>query len=337
MHTFPSRESVSSEAAPSAITSKRAFHPSSAIILIGVSMLMGIVLVSLSALRMREPIGAPPATNTRQILLESTSPSSMPATLVLDELPPSSIVPILTPPVEPVLALANKGVVQNEDWISYIRTSNGVQMALVPAGCFTMGSVSVYSNEAPVADVCFEAPFWIDVAEVSNEQYGSAGYFTDYDLPRETVSWFEAAAFCEARGAHLPTEAEWEYAARGPDGLLYPWGGRFVEEYVLYRNNSSGHTRVIGAQPGNQSWVGALDMSGSVAEWTSSLYRLYPYDAQDGREVNGSADSINARVIRGGSWWTIYPLDLRTTVRYGSIPTNVSNYVGFRCARSSDS
>ncbi|MBN1430924.1 MAG: SUMF1/EgtB/PvdO family nonheme iron enzyme [Anaerolineae bacterium] len=238
--------------------------------------------------------------------------------------------------INPALVLASAGVRGNSDWVPYSQTFDGVEMALVPVGCFEMGSMGVYSNEAPVHEQCFDAPFWIDVYEVSNEQYGSSGYFQGDNLPRELVSWFDAAAFCKGRGMRLPTEAEWEYASRGPDGLLYPWGGRFLENGVVYRGNSDGHTRGIDTGAGNQSWVGAFDMSGNVGEWVSSLYRVYPYDAMDGREVGGDIDGTNARVIRGGSWWTVYPLDLRAATRYGSIPTNVSNHVGFRCARSHD-
>lgn len=265
---------------------------------------------------------------------DGISQSATPAILTPSSMPTPSITPSPAPTADPALDLAEQGVDDNSDWTAYIQTFDEVKMALVPVGCFRMGAVGVYRNEVPVHEICFNTPFWIDMSEVSNNQYGAPGYFEGDELPHETVSWFEAVAFCEVRGGRLPTEAEWEYAARGPDDLPYPWGARFVDGYAVYRNNSGGSTQCTDRRPDGQSWVGALDMSGNVGEWVSSLYKLYPYDAMDGREADGSTDGVNARVIRGGSWWTVYPLDLRTAVRYGSIPTNVSNYVGFRCARS---
>jgi hypothetical protein len=246
-------------------------------------------------------------------------------------LPPTPSIP--SPSATPI-SLALDPVDRNSDWNPFFQTFDDVEMALVPPGCFKMGSVGVYSNEAPVHDQCFDTPFWIDVYEVTNGQYGTPGYFRGDRLPRETISWFEAAAFCATRDMRLPTEAEWEYAARGPDSPLYPWGNRFEEDYVVYRGNSDGHTGDIGGIAASQSWVGAVDMSGNVGEWVSSLYWLYPYDSSDGREVSGTIDGVNPRVIRGGSWWTIYPLDLRAMTRSWSIPTNASITVGFRCARS---
>lgn len=276
--------------------------------------------------------GLTPTPDIVRVPTDSTRPSAALST------PTETISPTFIPSphstANPAFLLAEEGLEKNAAWTPYIELFDGVAMALVPTGCFRMGSVGVYSNETPVHTLCFDTPYWIDVLEVTNRQYAASGYFLGDDLPRETVSWFEAAASCGSRGARLPTETEWEYAARGPDGLLYPWGMRFEEEYIVFRTNSDGRTHTVGSKPSNASWVGALDMSGNVSEWVSSLYKLYPYDAADGREGDGTTDNVNARVIRGGSWWTVYPLDLRTMTRTGSIPTNVSNLVGLRCVRS---
>jgi serine/threonine protein kinase/formylglycine-generating enzyme required for sulfatase activity len=215
---------------------------------------------------------------------------------------PASETPIL-------LELSGDPVTRNADWTPVTQTFDGVEMALVPAGCFMMG-------EEGDSEQCFDAPFWVDVYEVTNAQYGSSGQWAGDNQPRETVSWYDAAAHCEARGARLPTEAEWEYAARGPDGLLYPWGNEFIADNVVYSDNSGGQTADVGSRPGGVSWVGAYDMSGNVREWTSSLF--------------GGGDY---RVGRGGSWFDSVDLVNTTDRSSHDHPIDTSTHGGFRCAR----
>lgn len=81
------------------------------------------------------------------------------------------------------------------------------------------------------------------------------------ERPVENITWFEAHTFCELRDTRLPTEAEWEYAARGPDNLNYPWGNEFEEDFVVYQNNSDDQTATVGSRTPGASWVGTLDMS----------------------------------------------------------------------------
>jgi formylglycine-generating enzyme required for sulfatase activity len=277
--------------------------------------------------------------------LDGLSPATMPEPTQAPTLTPE-------PTIDPV-ALALKGVTGNDEWTPYRQEFDGVPMTLVPAGCFMMGSTEEeieaafreceealgegecprdwFDDEKPRHEICFDEPFWIDVYEVTNAQYGSSGRWSGDNLPRENVDWFEAEAHCESRGARLPTEAEWEYAARGPDGPVYPWGNDFVADNVVYGGNSGGQTAEVGGRPGGAAWVGALDMSGNVWEWVSSIYKPYPYDAADGREVDGSSDGNSARVLRGGSWlqdfaWAAFRL------RY--FPNSRVDYLGFRCARS---
>jgi len=222
-------------------------------------------------------------------------------------------------------------VSRNADWTPIIQDFDGVDMALVPAGCFMMGSDDGVSNDEPVHEVCFDAPFWIDKTEVTNAQYGSEGYFKGADRPRETVTWDEAKAHCEQRGARLPTEAEWEYAARGPDNLAYPWGNSFVVGNVVYAGNSNNQTASVGSKPGGVSWVGALDLSGNVWEWVADWYAdTY----QSGRQVNPSGPgSGQYRVLRGGAW-NHFEYVLRAAYRVGPDLTHQYDYDGFRCARS---
>jgi formylglycine-generating enzyme required for sulfatase activity len=211
-------------------------------------------------------------------------------------------------------------------------------MALVPPGCFMMGSENGDPDEKPVTRICFGKPFWIDQTEVTQAQFKSLGgkaagasYFKGDNRPVERITWFLSRDFCAKRGARLPTEAEWEYAARGPDGLVYPWGNTFVARNVVFGGNSGGQTANVGSKPSGASWVGALDMSGNVWEWTSSIYRLYPYDATDGRESTGG--TAEPHVLRGGSW-SFVEFYLRSADRYGFDPSGADYIGGFRCARS---
>jgi formylglycine-generating enzyme len=252
---------------------------------------------------------------------------------------PNQTLSTMTPPTEvaqaststPVpLGFPGNPVTRNTGWTPTIQDFDDVQMALVPVGCFMMGSEDGDEDERPVHQQCFDEPFWIDVTEVTNAQYGSDGYFSGANRPREQVTWYEARDFCANPGGRLPTEAEWEYAARGPDGLTYPLGNEFVAENVVYFDNSGGQTAEVGSRPGGISWVGALDMSGNVWEWTSTIYRDYPYDASDDRESN--SDTNSARVLRGGSWGDIGNL-VRAATRLWGEPTVEYFNIGFRCAR----
>ena len=197
-------------------------------------------------------------------------------------------------------------VSRNSDWTPLVQEFNGALMALVPAGC--------------LEERCFNVPFWIDVYEVTNEQYGESGRFTGAQRPRELVTWYEAQAFCETRGARLPDEWEWEYAARGPDLLEYPWGNSFESDNVvrLYNNCNNGEQDGpcdVGSRPGNISWVGAYDMSGNIYEWTSS----------DRGPTN--------KVLRGGSWVNYDEL-VSASFRFSDDPSFMFSHYGFRCVRS---
>ncbi len=238
--------------------------------------------------------------------------------------------PTRTPNPDP-LAFARTPVTRNADWTPVPRDFNGVEMVLVPAGCFMMGSNDGDSDERPVHEVCFEEPFWIDKYEVTNGRYGSEGYFSGDDRPRESISWYDAQDFCERRGARLPTEAEWEYAARGPDGLVYPWGNTSVADNVVYSANSGGQTAAVGSRTGGVSWVGALDLSGNVWEWVTDWYGTYPSERQVNPQGPASGDY---RVLRGGSWGITNANFLRAAYRDGWNPGSGYDDFGFRCARS---
>jgi len=239
-----------------------------------------------------------------------------------------------TPPTAGTPVSAVPTVTANKQWQPVTQNFNGVEMLLVPPGCFMMGSDN--GDEKPVTKICFDQPFWIDKYEVSNEQFAkfggqarNASHWTDAKRPRETITWFEARDFCAKRGARLPTEAEWEYVARGPDNLLYSWGNTFVAENVVFEGNSNLQTAEVGSKPGGASWVGAYDLSGNVFEWVSSIYMPYPYRSTDGRENPAG----NKRVFRGGSW-SVDSATLRTVLRFTISPTDQDSNVGFRCVRA---
>lgn len=150
--------------------------------------------------------------------------------------------------------------------------------------------------------------------------------------PVTETTWAGAAAYCRWRGARLPTEAEWEAAARGPDARAFPWGNAPPDDTRAHRTGNSGQTRPVGGLPAGASAIGALDMAGSLAEWTSTLRRDYPYRADDGREDQAAPGE---RVTRGGDYRYDRAADrLRATHRVGfsNAPGRGHRHIGFRCA-----
>jgi formylglycine-generating enzyme len=156
--------------------------------------------------------------------------------------------------------------------------------------------------------------------------------------PVTCVSWHDAVAFCKWVGARLPTEAEWEKAARGTDGRIWPWGSREPNSGVCNFNMTVGDTTPVGCYPGGKSPHGLLDVAGNVLEWTGSLWGKdasisepefgYPYDATDGRENLSAPDTVG-RVLRGGSFWDD-ALDVRCVCRRRRDPDLRRTDVGFR-------
>jgi formylglycine-generating enzyme required for sulfatase activity len=232
-------------------------------------------------------------------------------------------------PIPSVLtALANKVVTTDTG----VRIIDPIQMDLVrvPAGEFIMGSdpqkdALASSNESPQHQVPLPE-FFIGQYEVTNAQYAGFTKATGYRPPDDWengnvpagkenhpvvfVSWKDAVEFTrwlsDATGltVRLPTEAEWEKACRGPNGLIYPWGDVFDPGKVnSVSSNTLGKTAPVGTySPQGDSPYHLADMAGNVWEWTSSLERSYPYDAEDGRE---DARAAEPRVLRGGHFKAI--------------------------------
>jgi serine/threonine-protein kinase len=218
----------------------------------------------------------------------------------------------------------------------------------IPAGEFTMGSDDSDSmasrNEKPQHQVYLDE-YRIARTPVTNAQYQafveSIGHRSPWhwnngqipsgkrDHPVVYVSWQDAVAFCTWAGVRLPTEAEWEKAARGTDGRIWPWGNQKPTVSHCNFGGNVGDTTPVGRYPAGASPYGLLDVAGNVWEWTSSLYREYPYRGGDGREdpnVSGN------RVLRGGSFH--YHVASSCAARPGttSIQATISTTFGFRAA-----
>ncbi len=152
--------------------------------------------------------------------------------------------------------------------------------------------------------------------------------------PVTETTWLGAKQFCEWRGARLPTEAEWEIAARGTDERLFPWGNEMLTPDRAVYGRGSGGTAPVGVHPAGATATGIQDMAGNVAEWTSSLYRPYPYNPDDGRE---NPIDRGERVTRGGDHvFDSDPEELTTFFRKGfsRAPDRGHRHIGFRCAHN---
>jgi serine/threonine-protein kinase len=228
-----------------------------------------------------------------------------------------------------------------------ISKKDDMTLIYVPSGEFSMGNDGGWEEEKPLHTVALDA-FWIDQTEVTNEMYtkcvqdqecsppSNAAHFSAESYanhPVVYVSWNDANQYCTWAGRRLPTEAEWEKAARGTDRRVYPWGDTIDCSLANYWGSENGcvdDTSPVRNYPEGVSPYGALDMTGNVLEWVSSLFEAYPYKATDGRE---DLDASGPRVLRGGSW-NVTAEFTRTSRRDWYLPSIRRNYAGFRCAMS---
>ncbi|HZU87085.1 MAG TPA: formylglycine-generating enzyme family protein [Anaerolineaceae bacterium] len=265
------------------------------------------------------------------------------------------------------------------------RLADGMVMAYVPEGEFSMGSSSGGANEQPLHTVYLDA-FWIDSTEVTNAMFTlfieATGYQTDAegqggawiydgagwsetpgadwqhprgpgsdltgleDHPVVNVSWNDAAAYCAWAGVRLPTEGEWEKAARGLDDRTYPWGDQSpagdllnfadinlnVDWASASVDDGYQFTAPVGSYPAGASPYGALDMAGNVWEWVNDWYSPTYYAVSPASNPAGPATGTS-RVLRGGSW-NHDGANLHSSLRLWNDPAAAIDNFGFRCAQS---
>ena len=239
---------------------------------------------------------------------------------------------------------------------TWTRPADGMVMVYVPAGEFEMGSIGGDDDEQPVHTVALDG-FWIDRTEVTKAQYEqcvAAGACTPCygdsaydDYPAIYVTWYQAETYCGWAGGRLPTEAEWEYAARGPEARVFPWGDEFdgtrlnfcdancerdwADETV---DDGYAETAPVGSYPAGASWCGAQDMAGNVWEWVADSYASDYYGRSPSQNPTGPS-SWEYRGLRGGSWG-FDPYYVRGANRDCFVPSNTYGHIGLRCAMSSE-
>ncbi len=239
-----------------------------------------------------------------------------------------------------------------------------LDLCLIPAGTFTMGSAEDLPNEAPVHKIYLDAyyigktevtnaeyyPFWVESGGTNSEHtpvsYG--GEFGTWPHIAETrpnhpvigVAYDSAVAYAKWRGMRLPTEAEWEKAARGVKARRWPWGNTFgqrIKNTTIHANvwkQSETQLQPVGTYPTGVSPYGAYDMAGNVWEWVSDWYSETFYRRSPDRNPKGPAIG-SRRVVKGGSWLNPEVL-ARCSTRIGQHPAIGTSFIGFRLARDAD-
>ncbi|MBI4390077.1 MAG: SUMF1/EgtB/PvdO family nonheme iron enzyme [Nitrospinae bacterium] len=249
--------------------------------------------------------------------------------------------------LETLAARKNESRQDSRDAKSKGKRETPPDMAYVPAGEFIMGSNERWDDESPEY-IERTKSFYIDLYEVTNEDYkkfvDAARHEPPYHWPNGAipkgkerhpvvyVNWFDANGYCKWAGKRLPTEEEWEKAARGEDGFIYPWGNVWVLDKSNNPYKHSAGTEPAGSYPAGRSPYGLYDMSGNVWEWVDSYYLPHP-----GNTIHRAEYGKDKRLLKGGSWFDClsYGCGLSAPAFNRSFftPEVRNNSFGFRCAR----
>ena len=221
--------------------------------------------------------------------------------------------------------------------------ANQDKMILIKSGCFLMGTNgnAIYeddddnSREKPSHKVCLDS-FYLDIYEVTQKKWDDVmkinrSVFRHPEQPITHIDWHEAKAYCKKIGKRLPTEAEWEYAARAGSQSRFPWGNKIDDNRMWYSGNSPREIPHVGKKTPN-AW-GLHDMMGNVWEWVEDWFSLNYYRKSPEKNPKGPTRQ-SFHVIRGGSWM-IDDEYLRVTARHRGMSDPTESYwVGVRCAKS---
>ena len=296
----------------------------------------------------------PSLKNRRLVILLAVILFFVLAVLALYKIP-SPVSDVLQPQVRKVRA-----EIASYDWgvaipvkpvESRVSSADGMTEVLVPAGQFRMGTDEKGVQKNRPAHLVEVSAFWIDQTEVSNAMYalcvaagtcplpaaGQNPFYGDskYDnYPVVYVTWDAADTYCRWAGRRLPTDAEWEKAARGTDGRIYPWGNNPPDMSLANYNLNIGGALPVDRYPLGASPYGALNMAGNVREWVSDWFHEFYYLVAPQVDPQGPPET-GRKSLRGGSYLDDAN-EMRVFNRFDHEPNSPGENRGFRCAVSED-